>query len=261
MTPADPLLTSVPSNRVLFAEPVSAPVVIEDSHLAALVSPGTSAFEPLRVLRTKVKTALEGMSMVETALNERRLVRCLGVVSATNGEGTSAIALGLATALAQEQETRVLLVEAALRAPRMAPTLGLIPEPGLSEWLAGGGQRPVPLRRLEPGGVYLLEAGAPSPHQSAELLGSEPMVRLLSAARRSFDFVLLDCPPLEGVADSVVLQDLIDGFLLVVRARHASRNAIRRSLSQLRPGAVHGVVFNDRTEILARWLDRRRKRV
>jgi Mrp family chromosome partitioning ATPase len=259
MTPVDPLLTTLPATRVTFAEPATAPILIEDPRLAALVSPGTLDFEPFRVLRSKVKAAVEGMSMVETVLGEQRLVRCLGVIGPTAGEGTSTIALGLANALAQEQEARVLLVEAALRAPRLAQMLGLPPEAGLSEWLAEGGHGAVPLVRLEPGGVLLLAAGTPSLLQSAELLGSEPMARLLAAARRSFDFVLLDCPPLETVADSVVLQDLLDGFLLVVRARHASRTAIRRSLSKLKPNAVHGVVFNDRTEILARWLERRRK--
>ena len=80
-------------------------------------------------------------------------------------------------------------------------------------------------------------------------------------ARQSFDFVLLDCPPLETVADSVgARRSLLDGLLLVVRARHASRARIRQALSRLEPGAVRGVVFNDRTEILARWLDRRRPR-
>jgi hypothetical protein len=57
-----------------------------------------------------------------------------------------------------------------------------------------------------------------------------------------------------------VIQGALDAFLLVVRARHASRQAIRVALARLDPGAVRGVVLNDRTEILARWLDRRRAR-
>jgi hypothetical protein len=57
-----------------------------------------------------------------------------------------------------------------------------------------------------------------------------------------------------------VIQAALDGFLLVVRARHASRQAIRQALARLEPGAVRGVVLNDRTEILARWLERRRPR-
>jgi Mrp family chromosome partitioning ATPase len=63
------------------------------------------------------------------------------------------------------------------------------------------------------------------------------------------------------VADSATLQDLVDGFLLVVRSRHASRDTIRRSLSFLRRERVLGVVLNDQTDnLLSRWLDRRRLR-
>jgi Mrp family chromosome partitioning ATPase len=117
----------------------------------------------------------------------------------------------------------------------------------------------VPLRRVEPWGFHLLAAGAPS-LKPAELLASPSMKRLVAAARDHFDFVLLDCPPLDTAADGVILQDVLDGLLLVVRARHASRHVIGQALSHLKPGAVRGVVFNDRTEILTRWLDRRRPR-
>jgi hypothetical protein len=57
-----------------------------------------------------------------------------------------------------------------------------------------------------------------------------------------------------------VIQGALDGFLLVVRARHASRPAIQHAVARLEPKAVRGVVLNDRTEILSRWLDRRRPR-
>jgi len=115
------------------------------------------------------------------------------------------------------------------------------------------------LRRVEPWGFFLLAGGTPTP-QPIELLAGDRLARLLAAAGESFDVVLLDCPSLETVADSATLQDLVDGFLLVVRARHASRDAIRRSLSFLKRERVLGVVLNDQTSILSRWLDRRRLR-
>jgi receptor protein-tyrosine kinase/non-specific protein-tyrosine kinase len=235
-------------DAVTFSDEASVTAAIVEPRLASLLAPGGRAFEPFRVLRTKVRT-----------LDAERPLRCLGLVSATAQEGTSAVAVGLAAALAQEREHRVLLLEARLRAPGLERALGLTPEPGLSEWLDGSGSRSVPLRRIEPWGFHLLAGGAPA-FQPAELLASESMGRLLAAARSRFNFVLLDCPPLETAADCVVLQDVLDGLVLVVRARHASRHAIGQALSHLKPGAVRGVVFNDRTEILTRWLDRRRPR-
>lgn len=245
MSPADPFPSPASPARIVFGPGPTVAADVANPRLAALLTPGAPGFEPFRVLRTKLR-----------ALGE---TRCLGVVSATAREGTSAVALGLATALAQERERRVLLIEASLRAPALGRILGLAEERGLSEWLEEGGERPVPARRVEPLGFSLLAAGAAAP-QSAELLGGDAMGLLVAQARQSFDFVLLDCPPLDSVADSVVLQDMLDGFLLVVRARHASRDAIRRSLASLKADAIRGVVFNDRTEMLARWLDRRRPR-
>lgn len=248
MSPADPRTSLATPPRVTFAAETHAPVELADQALSALLTLDSTNFDAFRILCTKLKT-----------LAEERPFRSLGLVSALPQEGTSSVALGLALALAQEHDRRVLLVETTLRAPALARRLGISEEPGLGEWLAAGGDRPIALRRLEPWGLSVLAAGAGVP-QSAVLLGSPSMAAFLASARQAFDFVLLDCPPLETMADSAVLQDTLDGFLLVVRARHGTRDAIRRSLSRLKPGAVLGVVFNDRTENRLRWLEHRRPR-
>ncbi len=232
---------------VVFAEPAEATARLRDRRLGSLLARDSPGFEAFRVLRSKVAT-----------LASEAPLRCLGLVSATAGEGTSAAALGLAAALAREGD-RVLLVEASLRAPALARLLGLSASDGLGDWLANPLAGPAPLQRVQPWGFHLLAAGAPAP-QATELLVSDAMARLAAAARVSFDVVLVDCPPLEKVADAVALQELLDGFLFVVRARHAPAQAVRDALARLRKGAVRGVVFNDRTEILARFLDRRRAR-
>ena len=248
MSSVNTLPTVTNPSRVTFVEVTTVSARIADRGLASLLSPGSPAFESIRVLRTKVK-----------ALGEQRFVHCLGLVSATAAEGTSALAVGLAAAIAQEPERRVLLVEAGLRAPALERMLGLAAEPGLTDWLSAANERPLPLRRVEPWGFFLLAGGTPTP-QPIELLAGDRLPRLLASAGQSFDVVLLDCPSLETAADSATLQDLVDGFILVVRARHASRDAIRRSLSFLKRERVLGVVLNDRTTILSRWLDRRRRR-
>ena len=59
-------------------------------------------------------------------------------------------------------------------------------------------------------------------------IGDEGLVReqaLMEVARQSFDFVILDCPPPFPLADSIILQDLLDGFLFVVRARQGEVQA------------------------------------
>jgi Mrp family chromosome partitioning ATPase len=126
------------------------PPTSRTTRLAALLSPATPGFERFRVLGTTVKV-----------LGVHRFVNCLGLVSATAEEATSAPALGLAAGLAQEPARRVLPVETAFRAPALDRLLGLSAEPGLAEWLAAAGERPVPVRRLSSLGASFCGRGAP----------------------------------------------------------------------------------------------------
>ena len=231
---------------VTFSEGSPVDVSVGDRDVADLLSPTSLAFEPFRILRAKVR-----------AFPRANRTGSLGLVGATVGEGVTTTALGLALAIAQEPGQRVLIVEANLLQPSIAELLGVPVEPGLGEWLAVGGADPVPIRRLTPWNISLLEAGG-STERSSELLGSERMSRLLTAAGQAFDSVLVDCPPLTPWADSVALQEHLDGALLVLRARHAKKETIKGALTHIRPGLLQGVVFNDRTEVLP-WLRRTRR--
>jgi Mrp family chromosome partitioning ATPase len=172
----------------------------------------------------------------------------IGVVSAVPGEGKTTVALGLAAALARVSPHRVLLLEADLRQPSLEKYLGLPRVSGVSEWLSGRSTS-VPVRVIEPPGFSVITAGR-EPLTRPELLGSDRMGALLGAGQLSFGFLVVDCPPLSPAADAVALQDLLDGFLLVVRARSAPKEVIERAVGRLEEGRIQGVVFNDQPEIL-----------
>jgi capsular exopolysaccharide synthesis family protein len=180
------------------------------------------------------------------ALGRQRGVKCLALSSALPGEGKSTITLGLAAALAREADKRVLLIEADLRRPTISRTLGLAPAPGLAEWLNGGLDK-IPLRGLNRAGFRLLVAGQAA-LESPESVGSPLMEALLRSARRAFDFVLLDGPPVLAVSDTILMQDLVDGLLLVVRSRITPREAVLDALGRLRSEKILGVVLNDHRE-------------
>jgi Mrp family chromosome partitioning ATPase len=219
-----------------------------DPLLAWAPTPGFPLVEKFKVLRTKLES-----------IDEARRLRCFGVVAAAAREGTTTIALGLAVSLAREGARRVLLIEGVLRRPVLEGRLGLSPAPGLSDWLANGASGPVPVRQIEPSGTFFLSGGAPQA-EPAQLLESPAMAHLLEGARRAFDFTVVDCPPLLPLADSVLVQDLLDGFVLVVRSRFSTRDLILQAVSQLKPDRVQGVVFNDDHEVLARHRGRSGKR-
>jgi capsular exopolysaccharide synthesis family protein len=205
----------------------------------AVLNKRTLAVEEIRHLIAKIQL-----------LNEERPARCLGLVSATGGEGKTTLSIGIAAALADEPDRRVLLVEADLRKPAIEAYLGLPRAPGVSDWLKGASGLPV--RWVTPPGFALLSGGR-APLERPELLGSARMITLLESARQSFDFVIVDCPPVSPVADAVILQDHIDGFLFVVRARHGQKETVVRAASRLKAGRILGMVFNDQREILPRY--------
>jgi Mrp family chromosome partitioning ATPase len=182
------------------------------------------------------------------SLGEEKPFRCIGVVSALGGEGKTTMALGLAYALALDGQSRILFVEADLRKPAAGRYLGIPAVSGLAEWLESTGAT-VPILRIVPLGFFLLQTGR-GPARRPETIGSDRMMRLIAAARESFDYVVVDCPPLVPVADAVILQDLLDGFLLVVRARRSPREAILRAVSSLKPDRIQGVILNDHRELL-----------
>jgi succinoglycan biosynthesis transport protein ExoP len=225
-------MPSLRPNKVVMGE-------VSDPVLAAVLAPGSVFGEQFRILRSKVDT-----------LARDRPLRCLGLVSASAGEGTTTAALGFARAMAEEKERRVLLVEAGLRASKIEGLLGLAQEDGLADWLRQPSGR-VHLRQVDPWGFTLLSSGQAEGH-SPELLESPDLVRLLETAIRTFDFVVVDCPPLIPAADSVVLQDLLDGLLLVVRARGCQRETLLRALSHVKSDLILGMIFTEDRHILSR---------
>jgi Mrp family chromosome partitioning ATPase len=172
----------------------------------------------------------------------------VGIVSTGPSEGKTTVALGLTAALSRLSGHRALLLEADLRQPSVERYLGLPRTGGLSEFLAGHTQS-VPVRTITPPGFAVLAAGRER-LERPELLGSGRMASLIGVCQLSYGFIVVDCPPLDAVADAVALQDLIDGFLLVIRARCSPRAAIERAVSRLKQDRVRGVVFNDQPVIL-----------
>ena len=184
------------------------------------------------------------------ALAQDRRLRRIGVVSAAQGEGKTTVSLGLARALAVDGHNRVLLAELDLRRPAIDRALAFSsPEVGLRQYLEGSAGGTLTLRRPEAAGFWILSAGEGALARP-EVLTSPRMLSLLKAAERVFDYTVVDCPPLLPVADAVVFQDHIDGFVLVVRARHSPRETVQRAADLIKPERICGMVMNDQRDIL-----------
>jgi capsular exopolysaccharide synthesis family protein len=205
-----------------------------DDHLVSLLQPTSFAAEQYRTLRLAMETA-----------RQQHGTRVIGVTSPGRSDGKTITALNLAGALAQGSETRVVLVEADLRHPRVARALGLPERRGLSSYLVGDtASVDSVLERPEGLAFAVVLAGQPS-SMPYELLKSAPFTTLMAALRERFDFVVVDTPPVRPFPDAGILRDLVDGFLLVVRAHRTPRETLREGIAAVGRSHTLGVIFND----------------
>ena len=179
------------------------------------------------------------------------------VTSPAANQGKTTVCASLATAIAHSGQS-VVLIEADLRRPRLGDTFGLPRlRPGLTSVLVGHSQlgRATSEIKLPPSpgqakgqdqSITVLPSG-PLPPNPSELVGSPRMRRLVDGLAELYDTVILDSPPLLPVADSLALAKLVDGVIIVVRAKNATRDDAKavRALADRLGLHVVGVVMTD----------------
>lgn len=207
-----------------------------EPHLVAITEPRSPACEQFRVLRTHLLQA-----------REREGKRAFVITSAGVGEGKTLTALNLAWLLAQTDGATALVIDADLRRPCIADYLAVESEYGLSEVLTGEIKLAEAILKLQPSGLHLLPGGA-AREDVAELLSGPRFGRLLDEARKLFDYIIIDAPPLGVFTDANLLINRADAALLVVRASKTRYAVVDELLEQLPRERMLGVVLN-RVEI------------
>ena len=177
-------------------------------------------------------------------VREQRQLRTILVTSPVPGEGKTVISINLAATLARSSST-VLLVNADLRHSRRQ-VLGIDPERGLSDYLAGQIELTKTIRRVDPLGFYYLPAGITSTNPS-ELLQKTALQELMNQASAAFDWVIVDSPSVNLFADSRHLATVVDGVLLVVRESVTPKELAQKSLAALDKAFIVGMVYNAST--------------
>ena len=111
-------------------------------------------------------------------------------------------------------------------------------------WLAGI-DAALPTQHFVRPGLSVVAAGPPTPNPVV-LLDSDRMRHYISSVQRNYEFVVLDAPPVMGLADARVLAPMAEGVIVVVRAGSAQKPSIERACSMLESAGaqVLGVVLN-----------------
>jgi capsular exopolysaccharide synthesis family protein len=173
-------------------------------------------------------------------------VRLLMVTSAAQDDGKTMTSLNLALVLSESYNRRVLLIDADLRNPSLGRTGGTDGStPGLSDALKAPADQKLAVVQITPT-LTLLPAGRPDSDPMSALTSSR-MRQILEDASRSFDWVILDSPPMGPVADAHLLLEIVDAVVFVVRAGHTQYLPVKKAVDALGERLL-GVVLNGVTE-------------
>jgi succinoglycan biosynthesis transport protein ExoP len=159
--------------------------------------------------------------------------KCFMVTSCSKSEGKSTTALALAINFAQLGQ-RVLLIDADMRRPSLHKTLGLPNERGLSNLLTGDNATAGLITTTQVPNLGVLLAGPTPPDPVELLMGPRLGLLLEKATALGYAHVIIDAPPLLGIADSIVLGNQVQHIVFAVKASETKKNNIKDSLRRLR---------------------------
>jgi Mrp family chromosome partitioning ATPase len=157
------------------------------------------------------------------------LPQVIGVAGTHRREGTSTIALNLATCAARSLDQSVLLVDAHLDHPSLT-TLLRSTGPGLGDYLRGEVELPDCLHQSAYDPFTLLPAGKVT---AAGAWDPRSVAALMESLRNEFALVIVDFPPITDWKKSQMLAQRTDGILFVVAAEQTSSGSARRALDRL----------------------------
>ena len=189
--------------------------------------------------------AREQYRKLAALLHHGQVERGLKVVmtsSALPGEGKSLTAVNLALTLAESYQRRVLLIDADLRRPTVQRIFAIPPITGLNDGLKASEDRPMAITAVCER-LFVLPAGRPEADPMSGLT-SDRMRRLIAQAASSFEWVIVDSPPVGLLPDASLLSAIVDGVLLVVRAGKAPFSLVKRTVDSISHDRILGVVMN-----------------
>jgi capsular exopolysaccharide synthesis family protein len=199
----------------------------------AIMKPFSAFSETYRVLR---KSLYPGETM------RRNVV--VAITSALPDEGKTTTAWSLARVSALSGQ-RVIIVDCDFRRRSLSGALTARPKVGVSTVIADYGKLPEAVQLDERTGASLIPAVVDD-LVVQDLLGSEKMAEFVDKLRKSYDLVVLDCPPVLAVADAIAAAALADSTIVVSRANRTPAKAIQSAIHQIEAagGFVAGLALN-----------------
>ncbi len=246
---------TVPMPSVLDTEPiVKAEIELENVTLHSW-SPSRTSFPTLEDRGAGVEQFRGLRSHIYQARYEAPLKTIL-IASGMPAEGKSFVAANLAMSLARNSIHNILLIDGDLRRPTLHSLLGAPNLIGLSDYLEGNAEVSDILQRNRNHGkedgasakgvadLTLIPSGKSTDH-STELMAGDRMKELIQSVSPSFDWIIIDAPPVLAVTDAVEIARAADAVLLVARSAATPYEVAQRTQAAFGSSRILGFVLND----------------
>lgn len=175
--------------------------------------PGSAIAESFRSIRTAIKYFVRE--------NE---VAVIAISSTISSEGKTFISINLAAIMAMLGK-KVLIIGLDLRKPRINKVFEFDDSPGMSTYLSGNCKYEEIIKKTQIKNLFYAPSG-PIPPNPAELIETEQMKKFIERAKKEFDYIIIDTPPVAIVTDTLLLAPYVDVNLFIVRQRYTSRNTL-----------------------------------
>ncbi len=222
--------------RVLIDDSIRAPEDVEHKlHLPLLgIIPVAAKALDLELVDPKSPLSEAYSSLAGSLLyaTSEGLPKVLLVTSSQSAEGKSTTSCAIASSFSRIGK-RVILVDADLRRPSLHRRFNLSNDKGLASLLVSTEPVDSVLGATDQPGLSIITSG-PLPPSPTVLIGSSRMQTVLAQLSREYDLVVIDSPPVLGLADAPLLAALSDGVVLVIEADRGRRGALKLALRRLR---------------------------
>ncbi|MFB4163876.1 CpsD/CapB family tyrosine-protein kinase [Alteribacillus sp. JSM 102045] len=172
---------------------------------------------------------------VRTNLQYASIDEDVSVIMTTSsgpGEGKSTVNSNVAVSIAQ-QGKKVLVIDADLRKPTVHYIFQTTNQYGLSNSLTSPDTLTDSIKKTKVEGLEVLTSG-PIPPNPSELLGSNRMKTFIASLKETYDYIILDTPPLLAVTDAQILAGLCDGVILVVSSKQTTKEEAAKAKELLK---------------------------
>ncbi len=222
-----------------------APPAVPHSNSPTNVRTAEFYAEKLVVTERPAQSTIEQYRKLAATLHHAQTERQLKVVmvsSAVSGDGKTLTSTNLALTLSESYRRRVLLIDADLRRPSIHEVFQVKNVHGLTDSLKAESDRRLPLIQAS-AYLSLLLAGRPDSDPMSGLTSGR-MRRLIGEAAATFDWVIIDTPPVVLLPDANLLAAMVDAAVLVIGAGKTPHKLISRAVDALGRNRILGVVLN-----------------